>query len=219
MSQQGQNQGLSFDQMRTLLKDQNKYQTQRNQTLYEQQQANRPWAQRNPGTAMAGGLGIAGLSGLASGLFGGGGLWGKKERTDQVPMFSPEIMALKNQMGPQIWQQIMGGQFDFDPIEQLTRRGFQSKTMPSIMNRFNMGNNLNSSAQMGALGEAGAGLDQQLAGMRQDYGLQRQRLLASLMPSAMSPSFENVGRPRQQGGMEQGMNALLQMLPYIAAAL
>lgn len=204
MSQQGQNQGLSFDQMKQLL---------------GQQEKNRPWAQQNPGTAMAGGMGIAGLSGLASGLFGGGGLFGKSEKTNQVPMFSPEIMALKNQMGPQMWQQLMGGQFDFDPIEQLTRRNFMGKTMPGIMNRFNMGNNLNSGAQMGALGEAGAGLDQQLAGMRQNYGLQRQGLLASLMPSAMSPSFENVARPRQQGGMEQGMQALMQMLPFILSAV
>ena len=201
MNQAGQNQGLTFDEMKTLM------------------QQNKPWVQKNPGTAMAGGGALAGLSGLASGLFSGGGMFGKSEKTNQVPMYSPQIMALKNQMPLEIWQQLMGNQFDFGPIEQLARQGFQQKTLPSIMSRFNMGNNLNSGGQMGALGEAGTNLDAQLAAMRQNYGQERQRLLASLMPTAMTPSFENVMRPRQAGGIEQGLGAILQLLPYLAMAV
>lgn len=204
MSQQGQNQGISFDQMKQLLSD---------------QRANRSYMQRHPVAGSAMGMGAAGLAGLGSGLFGGGGLFGKKEQTNQVPLFSPQIMALKNMMAPQLWEQLMGDKFDFGPIEELTRRNFAKKTAPGIMNRFNMGNNLNSGAQMSALGEAGAGLDSQLAAMRQGYGQQRQQLLASLMGPALTPSFENVARPRQQGGMEQGFQAIMAMLPYLAAAV
>ena len=201
MNQAGQNQGITFDQMKSIMAN------------------NKPWVQRNPGTAMGLGGGLAGLSGLASGLFGGGGMFGHREKTNQVPMYSPQIMALKNQMPMQIWEQLMGNQFDFGPIEQLARQGFQQKTLPSIMSRFNMGNNLNSGGQMGALGEAGTNLDAQLAAMRQNYGQERQRLLASLMPTAMTPSFENVMRPRQAGGIEQGLGAILQLLPYLAMAV
>lgn len=201
MNQAGQNQGITFDQMKSIM-----------------QQNKKPWGQQHPWQMAGAGTGAAALSGLLSGLFSGGGMFGKKERTDQVPLFSPEIMKLKNQMPLEIWQQLMGNQFDFGPIENLARQGFEQKTIPSIMSRFNMGSNLNSSAQMGALGEAGTNLDAQLAAMRQNYGQERQRLLASLFPTAMSPSFENVGRPRQQGGLEQGGNAIMTMLPYLIKA-
>ena len=214
MNQTGQNQGLTFDQMKEMAKIKNQYQIDQ----WNRQQANRPWVQKNPGTAMAGGAGLAALTGLASGLFGGGGLFGKSEKTNQVPLYSKEIMGLKNMMPIQLWQQIMGDQFDFGPIENLARRGFESKTLPSIMNRFNMGNNLNSSSMQGAITGAGGMLDAQLAAMRQNYGQERQRLLASLMPTALSPSFENVTSERKPGGAEQGMQMLMQLLPYLAMA-
>jgi hypothetical protein len=183
--------------------------------LLNQQKANRPWVQKNPGMATAGAGAAAGLSGLFGGLFGGGGFRGKGERQQQVPMFSPEIMKLKNLMGPDIWKQLSGNQFDFGPIEDQARQGFQSKTLPSIMNRFNMGDNKSSSGMFGALGQAGQGLDTQLASMRQNYGLQRQNLLSSLFGQAMSPSFETMNRERKPGGMEQGMGAFMQMLPLL----
>ena len=181
----------------------------------QSQQSNQSWAHNNPKSAMglAGGAAMGG--GLLSGLFGGGGLFGKSESSQQVPMFSPQIMALKDKMAPELWQQLMGGQFDFGPIEDLARQGFQQKTIPSIMNRFNMGDNRSSSAQFGALGQAGQGLDTNLAAMRQNYGLQRQNLLASLMGNAMTPSFETNMRPRQAGGIEQGMGSLMQLLPLL----
>ena len=188
-------------------------------TLREDYQASRPWSQKNPGMATAAGLGAGSLAGLLQGLFSGGGLFGKKERTQQVPLFSPEIMGLKNRMGPEIYSQLMGSQYDFGPIEQLTRQNFQSQTIPTIMERFNLGGNRGSGGLNAALAAAGTNLDQQLAAMRQNYNVQRQGLLASLMGPALSPSFENVGRPRQQGGMEQGMQAVLKMLPYILSAI
>jgi hypothetical protein len=182
--------------------------------LLSQQQQNRPWMQKNPELGMGLGAGLAGLGGMFSGLMSGG-LTGKREKTNQVPLYSPQIMALKNQMPQELWSQIMGNQFDFGPIEDLARQNFQSKTMPSVMNRFNMGSNRGSSNQQGALGAASSGLDAQLAAMRQGFGQQRQSLLASLMGPALQPSFENVARPRQQGGMEQGIGAILQMLPFL----
>lgn len=187
--------------------------------LMDKQDAARPWAQRNPGSAMglAGAIGAGG--GMLGGLFGGGGLFGKSERREQVPMFSPEIMGLKNRMAPDIWGRLSGDEFDFEPIENLARQNFQSKTIPSIMSRFNMGNNRNSSSLMGALGQAGSGLDAQLAAMRQNYGLQRQNLLASLMGYSMTPSFQTDFRPRIPGGIEQGAGAAASLLPLLLALI
>lgn len=212
MSQQGQNQGLTFDQMRQLLGDQNKYQTQRDQNLYNQQQANRPWQQKNPGAATGLNATLAGLGMIPSAMFGGGGWFGKKGGTSQMPLYGQQTMDLMGGLPSQLMQQILGDQFNFDPIEALTRRNFMGKTMPGIMNRFNMGNNLNSGAQMGALGEAGAGLDQQLAAMRQQFGQQRQQLLGSLFGQSLRPTFENVERQRIPGGIETGLNNMMQAI-------
>jgi hypothetical protein len=178
-----------------------------------------PWSQQHPwqSSGLAGGLGM--LGGSLAGMLGGGGMWGKPEKTNQVPLYSQGIMNLKEQMPQNIMQQLMGDQFDFGPIEQLTRQNFSSQTLPSLMGRFNMGNNRASSNQFGAMGNAGQGLDAQLAAMRQGYGQQRQSLLASLLPGLMSPSFENVHQDRQAGGLEQGISSIMGMLPYLLPLL
>lgn len=113
----------------------------------------------------------------------------------------------------------MGNQFDFQPIEDLARQNFSSQTMPSLMGRFNMGNNRASSNQFGAVSNAGQGLDAQLAAMRQGFGQQRQSLLASLLPTLMSPSFENEKQPAKMGGFAQGLEGLMSMLPYLLPLL
>ena len=179
----------------------------------QQGNQNQSWIQNNPWSAIAGAGGLGGLSGLMGGMFGGGGMFGKKAKTNQVPLYSPGIMNLKEQMPQNIMSQLMGNQFDFGPIEQLTRQNFSSQTMPSLMGRFNIGDNRASSNQFGAMSNAGQGLDAQLAAMRQGYGQQRQSLLASLLPTLMSQSFENVGQHAQKGGIQQGMEGLMSMLP------
>ena len=195
------------------------YMQGRDTDLMKQQQANRPWAQQNPGSAMGLAGGLGGLGGILGGLLGGGGMFGKKEKTNQVPLYSQGIMNLKEQMPQNIMQQLMGNQFDFQPIEDLARQNFSSQTLPSLMGRFNMGNNRASSNQFGATTNAGQGLDAQLAAMRQGFGQQRQSLLASLLPTLMSQSFENVGQSAQKGGMQQGIETLMSILPYLLPLL
>ena len=183
------------------------------------QNKNKPWMNKYPGSAMGLAGGLGGLGGILGGLLSGGGMFGKKEKTSQVPLYSPGIMNLKEQMPQNIMSQLMGNQFDFQPVEDLARQNFSSQTMPSLMGRFNMGDNRASSNQFGAMSNAGQGLDAQLAAMRQGFGQQRQSLLASLLPSLMSPSFENVHQDRQAGGMEQGISGLMSMLPYLLPLL
>lgn len=182
----------------------------------QQQNQQQPWMQRHPWQAMTG---LGGLFGLQDLMSGGAGLFGKSAKTNQVPLYSQGIMNLKEQMPQNIMQQLMGNQFDFKPIEDLTRQNFSSQTMPSLMGRFNIGDNRASSNQFGAMSNAGQGLDAQLAAMRQGYGQQRQSLLASLLPTLMSQSFENVGQHAQKGGIQQGMEGLMSMLPYLLPLL
>ena len=177
-----------------------------------------PWVQRHPFQATVGAEGIAGLMGLIPGLMQGG-FGGKKAYNEQSPLLSPALMGLKDIMAPQLWEQIMGKQFEFGPIEDMTRQNFQSKTLPSIMNRFSFGNNRGSSDLMGSLSGAGSGLDAQLAAMRQQFGQQRQGMLSALMGPALSPSFETVKHARTPGGAETGSAAMMQMIPVILQAL
>lgn len=180
--------------------------------------SNMPWGQQHPWQMGGATLGAATLAGMLSSLMSGG-MMGKKERVQQVPLYSPEIMNLKNRMAPELYSQIMGNQYDFGPVEQLTRQNFQSQTIPSIMNRFNFAGNRGSGGLNAALSSAGSNLDMQLAAMRQNYNQQRQGLLASLMGTSLTPSFENVGRPRQPGALEGGGDAIMTMLPYLIKAL
>ena len=176
------------------------------------------WAQQHPYQATAGAEGIAALIGMIPG-FMQGGFGGKKAYNEQSPLFSPEIMGLKSRMAPELWEQIMGKQFDFGPIEDMTRQNFQSKSLPSLMNRFSFGNNRGSSDLMGSLAGAQSGLDAQLAAMRQQFGQQRQGMLSALMGPALSPSFETVRHQRTPGGAETGVGSMMQMLPTVLKAL
>jgi len=144
------------------------------------------------------------------GLFGSGP---QPSRTEQVPRFTPQQQAMQNQMlsmmGP-LMQQMQQPQqkFDFGPVEQQARTQFREQTIPGLAERFTgMGaGGQRSSAFQGALGRAGAGLEENLAGMKSGIGLQQQgmeqqrmqSLLASLLGGGMQPSFESYYTPRTQ---------------------
>jgi hypothetical protein len=108
--------------------------------------------------------------------------------------------------------QLGSGQFDFGPIEQQARTGFTSKTVPSIMERFtSLGGEgtAGSSALKGALGSAGAGLEESLAAMRQQYNLAREPLLQNLLGMGLQQQQDLSYQPRQPGAWESPASALL----------
>jgi len=107
--------------------------------------------------------------------------------------------------------QLSNNQFDFAPIEQAARTGFTSKTIPSIMERFTAfggAGTAGSSALQGALGSAGAGLEEQLAAMKQQYNLAREPLLQNLLGMGMHQQFDTSYQPRQAGAWESPLSAL-----------
>jgi len=93
---------------------------------------------------------------------------------------------------------------DFGGIENRARQDFQTKTLPSIAERFtSMGaGNRGSSAFAGQLGAAASDLESQLGALRGQYGLQQ-------LQYGLRPQFENAYIPRSGG--------LLQALPNAAA--
>jgi len=150
-------------------------------------------------------------------------LIGSPGRMMQQPTRNPQQMGAMNQMLSQALGGLQGNKFDFAPIEQQARQGFAQQTIPGIAERFSMmgsGGGQRSSAFAGALGNAGAGLETDLASMRSQYGLKQQDQLMNMLHMALAPQFENIYSPSSQGflgsmaggmgqGMGQGIGSLL----------
>lgn len=118
-----------------------------------------------------------------------GDFWsGKPEKTLTFSRFTPEVQSQFDQLMSQLLTKQQEGGFDFAPIEQQAREGFEQKTIPTIAERFTaMGaGGGKSSAFTQGLGQAGSNLESALAALKGDYNLKQQQ--ASL------PLFELGGR-------------------------
>ena len=143
--------------------------------------------------------GMAGLGGLMS-------IFGKKRgaTTTQLPLMSPGQQSAQ----AQALQMAMSGMQDptkgFEPIANQARQNFQSQTIPSLAERFtSMGQGAQrSSGFQGALGQAGAGLESQLAGQQAKFGLQNMASLQNLLGLGLKSPFENMYQPAQMGRMQ-----------------
>ena len=128
-------------------------------------------------------------------------LFGHKPQYEQMQKFNPQ----QQQGFSQILQQALSGmqnpQEGFEPMAQQARSQFQSQTVPSLAERFTaMGQGgQRSSAFQGALGEAGAGLEEGLASQGSQYGLQRQGQLQQLLGMGLTPQFDTFRNAPTQG--------------------
>jgi hypothetical protein len=151
---------------------------------------------------------------------------GTPEKMQQTSTVTPEQQSALSQLLSHAMTGLQGNKFDFAPIEAQARQGFQQKTLPGIAELFSgmgSGGGQRSSAFAGSLGQAGAGLETGLAGMKQQYGQQQQNQLMQMLQMALQPQFENQFRPAQQGflgnmaggigqGAGQGIGQLLPLL-------
>lgn len=114
--------------------------------------------------------------------------------------FSQQALSQAQQLLPNLLQPT-----DSSQIMQQRQRAFETQTVPSLAERFTAlgGSGQRSSAFTGALGSAGAGLQQDLATI-QEQGRQsdlnrQQQLFGALSGLGMQPSFENIFRPETPG--------------------
>ena len=126
---------------------------------------------------------------------------GAPARIEQIPRFDqPQQAALAQilQSGLQGFNNPYQG---FEPIEQYARTQFQQQTVPSLAERFtSLGNNkISSPAFASQLGYAGSNLEQGLAALRSQYGMQNRNQLMQLLELGLTPKFENVGVAGQEG--------------------
>lgn len=135
-----------------------------------------------------------------------GSLIGRSPRVEQMQNFNPEQNAMMNQAMNRGWGSL--GNFDFAPIEAQARQGFQQTTVPGIAERFTaLGGGQRSSAFSQALGQAGAGLETNLAAMKQNYNLQQMPAMLQLMQMGLTPRYDYMMHPGNQGVLQTGINA------------
>lgn len=165
-----------------------------------------------------------GLNSAGSGF--GNFMFGRPAQTTQHTTMTPQQQAAMSQMLSQAMGGLGDNKFDFAPIEQQARQGFQQQTIPGIAERFSRmgsGGGQRSSAFAGSLGQAGAGLEGNLASQKANYGLTQQNQLMQMLQMALQPQFENIHNPSSQGflggmaggmgqGMGQGISSLLPLL-------
>lgn len=142
----------------------------------------------------------------------------------QIPTLTPQQLGVKGQASNQALQMLQGlggGNFNFEPIAQQARTQFQTQTLPGLAERFtSLGSGAQrSSAFQGALGQAGAGLEEGLAGLKSQYGLQQQglnqNLLQLLLGHSLSPEADTLINEGEPGALSQLGPILGQLLPFL----
>lgn len=157
-------------------------------------------------------------------------IFGKSEKKEQLPRFTPDQENFLNQLLSQS-QQITPDAFSylssilgespeaFAQFEAPIKRQFEEEVLPSIAERFTgmLGEGSSRSSAFGQqLGKAGERLSEKLAAQR--AGLKNQALaqLMGLSQTGLTPRFETLVRPRQPGALEEGFRGIFQNLPQLA---
>lgn len=142
----------------------------------------------------------------------------------QISTLRPEQQAVQNQaLGrvSELFGQTSPKQFNFAPIEQKAREDFQTKTVPSLAERFvGQGSGTRSSAFRGALASSGGELETNLAALGAEYGLRGQELqqhhLTNLLQQGLGKSFDTTREPGQESFLKQVVKSAAPTLAELA---
>jgi hypothetical protein len=168
-----------------------------------------------PGLGTAIGAGAGGLAGFLSGGLGGG----KEGKFKQKPMSDQEQQIMQYLLGSGL-QGLQNPYEGFQPIQDYATNQFNTDIIPGLAERFSSfggsGGGQRSSAFQGALGQAGAGLAQNLALLKSQYGQQNQQ--NSLQRLQMGLGQQQQGqyyRPSETGFGENILDNFRKSLPQI----
>jgi hypothetical protein len=134
---------------------------------------------------------------------GGSYLFGNPQRTEQFPRFGQQQQQDINQLVSRLQGGLQNPSSGFDPIAKQATNQFHSKTVPSIAERFTArgtGGSQRSGAFKAALGNAGAGLEQGLAALKSQYGMQRENQLQNLLAGLLTTPQYDTGQYQQTYG-------------------
>jgi len=180
----------------------------------------------NPAGVALGGAGGAGLAGILSLLNyfankpkAGTGAGGMNQNSDiqQIPTVTPEAQSILQFLLQQGQQGIEDPYAGFDPIAQQAQQQFSQQTIPGIAERFSsLGKNALSSPSFASqLGQAGAGLQSDLAGMRAQYGQQNKQNAMNMLALGLTPSVQNYFQQQEPGLGANLLNQSIQNAPTL----
>ena len=137
-------------------------------------------------------------------------LFGKKEKKERIPLYDAkqksfmDMILDRAQPGMEsgmdyLSSLISGGDEAFENFEAPMRREFEEKTLPSIAERFSMFDAQDSSAFSQSLSQAGAGLSENLAALRESLKSQAMSQLGGMSQMGLGRQFETLLRPATPG--------------------
>lgn len=132
--------------------------------------------------------------------------------------YESQQRQIMNQVGQMGLQGLLSGQMpggmSFEPIRQQATSNFMQNTVPSLAERFtSMGEGAQrSSAFTGALGQAGAGLQENLAAMQSQYQQQMMPMLMQMLGIGLQPQNEYQYMPGQEGFLSKAGTGFMQGL-------
>ena len=133
--------------------------------------------------------------------------------------YSQQQQGILNQLGPLGLQGLQQGS-NIEPILQRARSQFQTQTIPGLAERFtSVGGGQRSSAFQGALGQAGAGLEEGLAGLSAQHQQSLLPLFQSLLGMGLQPQYDIAQQQKAPGFFSQLFGGLGQGLGYAAPLL
>ncbi len=157
-------------------------------------------------------------------------IFGKEEKKEQIPRFSPEQEQILNLLLSQGGNLLPQG-IDFlssilsqspeamQRFEAPIKRQFEEEILPTIAERFTgtLGTGSGRSSAFGQqLGKAGERLSEKIASQRSQLAPQALNQLMGLLGTGLSPRFETLIRPRQPGFLESGVRGALQNIPALS---
>lgn len=149
-----------------------------------------------------------------------GNAWtGYKPQLMTISPYEAQQRAMMTNIGQMGMQGLQTGQMpggiSFDPIRQQAITQFYTQTVPSLAERFtSMGGGQRSSAFQGALGQAGADLNENLAALQSHYQMQMLPMLMQMLGIGLQPQYEQHYLPGQKGFLESGAEQFLHGFGY-----
>jgi hypothetical protein len=144
---------------------------------------------------------------LGGGAFAANKMGGNKGyKAQQFPTLSPEQQGFQNKILELLGGQLGEGQ-DFESFSAPYKRQFQEQTIPGLSERFAGLGGLSSSGFTQSLGQAGAGLNEQLASL---FEGQKMKKFQSLLPFAFQQRFSTGIQPQGQNWLAELLGPILQ---------
>lgn len=151
---------------------------------------------------------------------GAGFLRGRPAQMASINKYTPEAQSALSFLLGQGRQNMQDPYAGFEPIAQRARSQFNQQTVPGLAERFtSMGDNaLSSGAFASQIGQAGAGLEEGLAALQSQYGMQNRQMSLQELLGGIQPQFENMYQPREQSGFEALLPHILQLIGKLGGA-